>query len=118
MAAPSASQRPELAAPGAKPSRLLHQVEPIWRAGTNVSALKCRLIVAAVIRTDGTPDDLIVLSATSSDLASAALMAVRQWRYSPTYLAGKVVELATLIDVVIGINGQSLPERQDRQRQG
>ena len=51
---------------------------------------------------DGSLDDLVVLSAPDKDLAVAALIAVRQWRYLPTRVEGKPVETRMTIDVKFG----------------
>lgn len=48
---------------------------------------------------DGRVEDLVVLSAPDKDLAIAALIAVRQWRYSPARLDGKPVETDLTVDV-------------------
>ena len=51
--------------------------------------------VATLIRTDGWMDNIVVLDAPDPDFALATLMAVRQWRYSPTLLNGEAVEVVT-----------------------
>jgi TonB family protein len=51
------------------------------------------------MRADGTLDDLVVLSAPSPDLGLAALYAVREWRYSPTLVDGRAVEVVFTVQV-------------------
>lgn len=58
--------------------------------------------ISAILLSDGSIDDLVVLSAPDKDLAVAALMAVRQWRYSPALLDGKQVEVKMNIDIKYG----------------
>ena len=78
-----------------KQARVLHQVSPLTQSTTGVFSEGVN--VAALIHTDGTVDNLVVLSAGSEEAAIATLLAVRKWRYSPTYLDGKPVEVATII---------------------
>ena len=40
-------------------------------------------------------DDIVVLDAPDPDSALATLVAVRQWRYSPTLVDGQAVEVVT-----------------------
>jgi protein TonB len=59
----------------------------------------------AIINKDGTIQDLKVISGHPL-LVKAALDAVRQWRYQPTLLNGKHVEVATEIDVNFSLGEQ------------
>lgn len=77
-----------------KRPRLLRQVQPTYRGNQWGKAQ-----VAAVIRTNGLLDDMVVLTAPDSDCALATLLALRQWRYSPAYLDDRPVELGTIIDL-------------------
>jgi Carboxypeptidase regulatory-like domain/Gram-negative bacterial TonB protein C-terminal len=93
------SRLPKIPAGKVKQSRLLYQVQPAypgkqWAPGLNVQT-------AAVIRTNGVLDDMVVLSAPDPDFALATLMALRRWRYSPTYLDGQAVEVTTTIDLLL-----------------
>jgi outer membrane biosynthesis protein TonB len=81
-----------------KQARLLRQVAPALPA-TPVKALKMGVTIAARIHADGKVDDLVVLFAPNEDFALATLAAVRQWKYSPTYLDGEPVEVVTTISV-------------------
>ncbi len=53
----------------------------------------------AVISADGRVAELTVYSGDPI-LAAAATEAVRQWRYQPTLLNGRPVEVVTTIDVI------------------
>ena len=55
--------------------------------------------IAGIIRTNGTFDDIVVLHAPNPELALATLSAVRQRRYTPTYVDGQAVEVVTITDV-------------------
>jgi outer membrane biosynthesis protein TonB len=82
-----------------KPGRLLRQVAPEYPATAKIPGMGASVQIAGLIRTNGTFDNIVVLSAPSPDLALATLLAVRQWRYSPTYVNGKAVEVVTITDV-------------------
>ncbi len=56
----------------------------------------------AIISTDGSVRDLKLLQGHPI-LAGAAMDAVAQWRYHPTRLNGRKVEVVTLIDVVFNL---------------
>src|SRR5262249_14948788 len=82
-----------------KQARLLKHVAPKYTVSTSVAALGLSVQIAGRISADGVFDDIVVLSAPSPDLALATLSAVRQWRYSPTYVDGQAVETVTIADV-------------------
>jgi protein TonB len=70
-------------------------VYPIFAKTARVSGV---VRLQAVIAVDGSIIDLRTLSGPPM-LISAALAAVKQWRFRPTYLNGDPVEVATEIDV-------------------
>jgi len=76
-----------------KAAKLLHRVPPVYPKSAKQGHISGTVEIATVLRTDGTLDDLVVLSAPTRDLAYAALLAVRQWRYTPTLLNGQPVEV-------------------------
>ncbi|HTS50417.1 MAG TPA: TonB family protein [Bryobacteraceae bacterium] len=101
---PSPVRSPPMDAPPQKPrkiqqSKLIHKVQPVYPASAKQARISGNVKVSALLRTDGTLDDMVVLSAPSADLALAALLGVREWRYSPTYFDGKAVEVKFTIDV-------------------
>ena len=57
----------------------------------------------AVIGADGHIEDLKLVSGNPL-LVEAAMKAVKQWTYRPTYLNGKPVRVATQIDVHFQLN--------------
>jgi hypothetical protein len=89
------SQRLESPAGKVSQSRLLHQVR-IPRAALSRGPLR----IYEVIRTDGVPDNILILSAADAESAQAVLMVVRQWRYTSTYLDGKAVEVESITDIM------------------
>ncbi len=85
--------------PKIQQSKLIYKVQPIYPASAKQARISGNVRIWASLRTDGTLDDMVVLSAPSADLALAALLAVRKWRYSPTFSDGKAVEVEFTIDV-------------------
>jgi len=55
--------------------------------------------IRGLIGDDGSPRDLIVSSATSSELAAAALTAVRQMRWEPARLRGVPVRTSMTMEI-------------------
>lgn len=85
--------------PKVKAARVTKKVKPVYTDAIKRAGVDGNVRVTTIILHDGTLDDLVVLSAPNESLAVAALLAVRQWRYSPTYLDGKAVESSLTIDV-------------------
>ncbi len=79
-------------------AELLHTVPPTYPPEARSARIQGTVRLLAVIGKDGTIHDLTVMEGHPL-LTKAALAAVRQWRYKPTLLAGKQVEVQTTIDV-------------------
>lgn len=80
-------------------ARLIQKVQPVYPEVARKEHLEGTVHIHAIIGTDGTMRALQVLGGSCS-LAESAVAAVRRWRYSPTEVAGKKVEVETYIDVV------------------
>ena len=78
---------------------LTHRVEPVYPPVARQLQRKGRVELRAIISTDGSIQSLEV---TSGDplLIQSALTAVRAWRYRPTILNGKPVEVDSHITVI------------------
>jgi periplasmic protein TonB len=81
------------------PARLIHRVEPVYPTLAHQLGRSGRVELRAMIATDGTIQSLQVVSGDPLFYQSA-LDAVRQWRYTPTVLNGRVVEVDTYITVI------------------
>ena len=81
------------------PAMLIHRVEPEYPALARQTHREGRVELRAIIGTDGTIQSLQVVSGDSLFLLSAR-EAVQQWRYRPTYLNGRAVQIDTYITVV------------------
>lgn len=88
---------------GVMAARLVRRVQPDYPRIAQVMRLSGIVRLRAIIGTDGSVQQLAVLSGNAI-LARAALLAVRQWRYEPTRLNGQPVEVETSITVTFILN--------------
>src|SRR5262249_3215640 len=79
-------------------ARLIHQVKPVYPPLAVQTRTQGIVVLEAVIGKDGSIDSLRVLQG-SQLLNSAALDAVKQWKYRPTILNGDPVDVITTIKV-------------------
>ena len=77
---------------------LLHRVEPIYPRPALLAGIRGEVRLHAIIAKDGTIQSLTVISGHPM-LVTAALDAVRQWRYRPYLLNHEPLEVETLITV-------------------
>jgi periplasmic protein TonB len=85
------------------PAMLIYRVDPVYPALARQTGRSGRVELRAIIATDGTIQSLQVVSGDPLFIQSA-LQAVQQWRYKPTVLNGRPVEIDTFITVVYTIN--------------
>jgi len=87
-------------------SSLIHTVQPVYPRLAVVTHTQGKVILEAVITREGTIDSarLRVLQTASPLLTPAAIEAVQQWRYRPTLLNGKPVEILTTITITFTLN--------------
>jgi TonB family protein len=94
-AAPSAASRP----------KLLRRVPPVYPAGLKEKGIGGTVMLDAVIGADGTPKNLRVANDNvDSELARAAVEAVRQWRYEPAVVNGLASEARIVIPITFTVS--------------
>jgi TonB family protein len=77
-------------------AKLLFQVHPVYPAELKQQGITGTVMLRAVISTTGeTLHPEVINTTVNPGLAQAALDAFRQWRYQPTLLNGKPVEVVT-----------------------
>jgi len=81
------------------PAMLIHRVEPIFPTFARQTGREGRVELHALIGADGAVRSLQTLEGDPMFYQSA-LDAVRQWRYKPTLLNGRAVEVDTHITVI------------------
>ncbi len=81
-----------------QPAKLLTQVRPEYPADLRDQGIEGTVLLHAIISKTGEPTSIGVQNAAiPQPFADAALVAVRQWRYSPVLLNGEPVEAVTTI---------------------
>lgn len=84
------------------PALLTHRVEPVYPTLAKQIGKSGRVELRAIIATDGTIQSLQVVGGDPLFFQSA-MVAVKQWRYTPTILNGQAVEVDTYISVIYNI---------------
>lgn len=78
---------------------LVKKTAPVYPKDANDAPVQGKVVLQAIIATDGKVRDLQLLSAPAASLAPSAFWSVSQWQYKPYLLNGKPVEMETTIDV-------------------
>lgn len=94
---------PVIVSKGAQAAKLIYKVEPRYPALARQIRLEGNVELRAIIATDGTVQNLEVVSGHPLFI-EATLQAVRQWRYQPTLLSDKPVEVQTYITVIFRLS--------------
>ena len=95
-------KKPISVSAGVMAALLIHRVQPDYPNLAKVMHLSGTVELQARIGTDGSVQQLEVLSGNPI-LTRAALEAVQQWRYQPTRLSGQPVEVETHITVTFSL---------------
>ena len=74
--------------------RLTHKIDPIYPEAARLAKVQGVVVLDAVIGADGTVVDLRAISGPD-ELASAALDAVKWWRFQPYLINGQAVQVKT-----------------------
>ena len=85
-------------------AKLISQAAPVYPPLARQGGIQGTVRLQAIIGTDGSLIQIEVMTGHPL-LIQAALDAVRQWRYEPTLLEGKPVEVVTTIDVIFTLSG-------------
>ena len=83
-----------------EPAKLVQHIRPIYPADAEREGVEGTVLLEAVISQEGDPVRLNAVNAVVDQrLVSAAMEAVRLWRYEPALLNGKPVEVMTTVNV-------------------
>ena len=88
---------------GVEASKAISAPPPLYPPIAKAARIQGTVVLAATIGKDGTIQNLRAVSGPPM-LQSAALQAVRRWRYRATVLDGVPVDVDTTIDVVFSLN--------------
>jgi periplasmic protein TonB len=72
---------------------LLEKIEPGYPDAARVARLPGKVVLQAIIGTDGRVESVEVVSSTNSLFDAAAADAVRKWRYRPASMGGRPVKV-------------------------
>ncbi len=84
-------------------AKITHQVPPIYPSAAKENHVQGTVVLHAIIGPDGAVQQIQVKQGPCM-LDEAAIRAVRQWRYSPTLINGKPVEVDTTISVIFTLS--------------
>lgn len=90
--------------PGVKPSRLVHQVAPIYPSAAKRKWTQGTVVINASIDENGKVREPYVIASAGSLLDAAALKAVRHWKYEPLRINGTPYTVDTTISVLFAMN--------------
>jgi TonB family protein len=82
----------------------LNKVVPVYPPAAKKAKIQGKVVLDAVIGTDGNVENLRVISGPP-ELQQSALDAVRQWTYKPYLLNGDPVEVETTINIIYNLLG-------------
>ncbi len=103
----SKQDEPELSVAGvsgnSQAAKLVEHVVPVYPPLARQARISGTVRLHAILAKDGTVKSLEVISGHPL-LIQAAIDAVRKWRYAPTLINGRRVEVDTTIDVVFGLD--------------
>jgi TonB family protein len=83
---------------------LLNKVVPIYPPAAKKARIQGKVVLDAVIGTDGNVMNLRVISGPQ-ELQQSALDAVRQWTYQPYLVNGEAVEVETTVNIIYTLGG-------------
>ena len=89
---------------GVAQGMLLNRTQPLYPPIAKAARVSGTVVLQATISKSGTIENLRVISGPAM-LQSAALDAVRSWRYRPYLLNGDPVEVETTVNVVFTLGG-------------
>jgi protein TonB len=82
---------------------MIRQPRPVYPTTAKEARIQGVVHLSIVVATTGEVKEIHVLSGYPA-LAPAAVDAVKQWQYSPTYLNGEPVEIKTTVDIPFTLN--------------
>jgi len=98
--APDAAATPVRVGGNIKPPMKLKHVNPVYPPSMRDAGIQGTVPLEALIGVDGTVSSVRVISAqVHPDLAQAAMDSVRQWKFSPTLLNGREVEVVMNVSI-------------------
>jgi TonB family protein len=85
---------------------IFSKVQPVYPESARTAHIGGTVLLHAIIGRDGRIRSLVPESAPSPDLAISAMVAIRQWLYTPYLLNGEPTEVDTTITVNYNLNSR------------
>ena len=83
-------------------SKLVRKVEPLYPHLAKISRVQGVVILQVTVDEEGSVSDIRVLRGHPL-LDDAAVQAVQQWKYSPTFLNGEPVPVTATVTVIFSL---------------
>ncbi len=96
--------------------KLEHQERPVYPELARQMRITGTVRLAVLIGRDGNVEELRVIRGHPL-LVKAAMDAVKDWRWRPTYRLGHAIKVFTTVDITFSIGGLSHPTHQSRPKQ-
>jgi TonB family protein len=80
--------------------RLVYKVEPAYTEEARDAKIEGRCVLSLAVDEDGLPQDIRVIETLDPGLDANAILAVRQWRFSPASVDGKPVRVSAAVEVL------------------
>ncbi|MBV9507733.1 MAG: TonB family protein [Acidobacteriia bacterium] len=90
---------PLLAGNGVTPPALLQKIEPEYTEEARLAKYQGTVVVAVVVGTDGTAQNMRVIRSLGLGLDEKAMEAISQWKFKPGTKDGQPVQVAATIEV-------------------
>ena len=84
---------------GIDPPRLLREVKPDYTEDARLQRIEGEVVLEIVVRRDGSVGDVKLLRGLRAGLNDRAVVAVRQWRFSPAHRKGAPVDVVVEVAV-------------------
>lgn len=85
--------------PGVTPPRVLFRTEPVYTQQARDAKLQGVVVLAMVVSAEGNPQDVRVEKGLGMGLDEAAIEALKQWRFQPAKLNGRLVAIQLTVEV-------------------
>jgi TonB family protein len=82
---------------------LMKRTEPVYPSEARRAGIQGKVVLEAMIGTDGRIHDLRVISAPAASLAASSFAAVSQWEYRPYLMNGRTVPVQTTVMVTFAL---------------
>ncbi len=84
-------------------AELINQVMPKYPDSAKTNHIQGRVVLYAVVETDGSLSHMALLEPAAPDLEAVAAKAVRQWRYKPAACGQSPIRVETRIEVIFSL---------------